>query len=138
MIVVDTNVLAYLFLPGRHTGAAARALARDPDWLAPRLWRSELRSVLAQYLRAKHLTLPDALAVMDEAAGVLAGGEHEVGSRAVFLLVASSRCSAYDCEFVALARAAGVPLVTVDREILRAFPETAVALEEFAAHEEGL
>ena len=40
-------------------------------------------------------------------------------------LVSKSDCSAYDCEFVALARSMGLPLVTEDRSILRDFPGTA-------------
>lgn len=51
MIVVDTNVLAYLYLPGEYTAAAEALLAHDPDWAAPVLWRSEFRNILAGYLR---------------------------------------------------------------------------------------
>ena len=40
-------------------------------------------------------------------------------------------CSAYDCEFVALAHANGVRLLTVDREILHDFPEVAISLKRF-------
>jgi predicted nucleic acid-binding protein len=40
-------------------------------------------------------------------------------------------CSAYDCEFVALVQDIGVPLVTVDRQVLRAFPNVAISLDEF-------
>jgi predicted nucleic acid-binding protein len=133
VIVVDTNVLAYLLLGGARTPEARRALLRDPEWGAPVLWRSEFRSVLAGFLRGKALALPDALRVMDEAETLVeaGGGEYRVESTAVLELVSISRCSAYDCEFVALARELGVSLVTTDREILLEFPETAVALDEF-------
>jgi len=48
-------------------------------------------------------------------------------------LVAVSDCSAYDCEYVALARHLNVRLVTVDNKILRSFPETAIELDAFSA-----
>lgn len=32
MIVVDTNVLAYLYLPGEHTAAAETLLQQDLGW----------------------------------------------------------------------------------------------------------
>jgi len=35
MIVVDTNILAYLYLPGEFTEAAESLLESDPDWAAP-------------------------------------------------------------------------------------------------------
>ena len=63
-----------------------------------------------------------------EAESLLAGAEHEVDSRRVLELVRDSDCSAYDCEFVALAMALGVKLVTMDARLLKAFPEHAVAL----------
>ena len=133
MIVVDTNVIAYLFMPGDHTASARRALERDPAWAAPLLWRSELRNVLAVTLRRGHLVLADALDIMDAATTLMAGGEYAVPSPAVLQLVARSSCSAYDCEFVTLAQELGVPLVTGDRAILTDFAASAVALETYGA-----
>jgi predicted nucleic acid-binding protein len=108
MIVVDTNILAYLYLPGEFTEAAEALLESDPDWAAPVLWRSEFRNILAGYVRRGSLSFDQALAIQEEAESLLAGAEYEVDSRSVMTLVKDSDCSAYDCEFVALARGQAV------------------------------
>ncbi|HRC86191.1 MAG TPA: type II toxin-antitoxin system VapC family toxin [Thermoanaerobaculia bacterium] len=122
MIVVDTHVVAYFFLPSAHTPLADALYEQDPDWAAPLLWRSELRNILAGYLRRGHLSFEAALRVQAEAEDLLAGSDYDVDSRRVLELVRDSDCSAYDCEFVALAERLGVPLVTSDSKLLRAFP----------------
>lgn len=129
MIVVDSNVLAYLYLPGEYTGAAEALLSSDSEWTAPLLWRSEFRSILAGYLRRRSLSFDQAAALQAEAEKLLAGGEYEVDSTSVLELVRDSDCSAYDCEFVALAEKLDVKLVTMDKKLLRAFPSRTVALD---------
>ena len=126
MIVVDTNVLAYLYLPGQYTAHAEALLERDPDWATPLLWRSEFRNILAGYMRRRILNLEQACALQAEAEGLLAGLEHEVDSQRVLELVRDSDCSAYDCEFAALAMELRTTLVTMDKKLLRAFPKYAV------------
>lgn len=128
MIVVDTNVLAYLYLPGEYTDAAEGLLRRDAEWAAPLLWRSEFRNILAGYMRRGTLTLAQAAATQREAEGLLAGSEFEIDSLSVLELVRDSDCSAYDCEFVALAMQLKTKLVTMDGKLLKAFPRQAVAL----------
>ncbi|RTL15920.1 MAG: PIN domain-containing protein [Rhodocyclaceae bacterium] len=128
MIVVDTNVLAYLYLPTEFTPHAEALLERDPEWVAPVLWRSEFRSILAGYLRRRILAFDDARALQAEAESLLAGNEHEVDSQRVLELVRDTDCSAYDCEFAALAMHLDVKLVTMDAKLLRAFPKFAVPL----------
>jgi predicted nucleic acid-binding protein len=125
VIVVDTNVIAYLYLPGPLTAAADALLERESEWAAPVLWRSELRSVLAAQLKNSHISLEDACAIQREAEDLLAGNEYEVDSLSVLRLAASSRCSAYDCEFAALAQALDVRLYTADQQLLKAFPKLA-------------
>lgn len=135
MIVVDTNVIAYLLLPGVATRAAEQLVRQDAEWSAPLLWRSEFRNVLAGYLRRRLLDLETAIRIADGAAELLRGREFAVGSAEVLEAVAASSCSAYDCEFVVLARELGVPLVTTDRRILRDFPLVARSLPGIVAAE---
>ena len=130
MIVVDTNILAYLYLPGDFTARAEELLENDPEWAAPVLWRSEFRNILAGYMRRKSLHYEVARNLLCEAESLMAGAEYEVDSRRVLELVRDSDCSAYDCEFVALAMSLGVTLVTMDTKLLRAFPKVAVALAD--------
>lgn len=128
MIVVDTNIVAYLYLPGEHTPAAESLLERDSTWAAPVLWRSEFRNIPAGYLGRGSLGFEQAHSIQREAENLFAGAEYETDSRGVLELVRESDCSAYDCEFVALARTPGTKLVTMDTKLLRAFPGIAVAL----------
>ena len=128
MIVVDTNVVAYLFLEGEFTVPAEALLQRDAEWVAPVLWRSELRSILAGYLRRRALTFDQARTIQAEAESLLAGGEFDVDSASVLELVRDSDCSAYDCEFVALAMHLDTKLVTMDAKLLKSFPKRAVSL----------
>lgn len=58
--------------------------------------------------------------------------EFTVPSVSVLSLTDKSTCSAYDCEFVALARQLSVMLVTEDKKILAEFPDVAVTLDQYA------
>jgi predicted nucleic acid-binding protein len=131
VIVVDTNVIAYLLLGGEKTPHARAALREDPVWAAPIVWRSEFRNVLTVYLRHGQLLLLDALELVAEAESLLSGSEYRVDSGQVLRLAATSPCSAYECEFVALAQELGLSLVTSDRQLLVAFPSVAVSLESY-------
>lgn len=128
MIVVDTNVIAYLYLPGELTARAERLLEKDADWAVPLLWRSELRNVLATYLRSGLLELEGAYRIQREAEALLGHSEYEVESFDVLRLAAESGCSAYDCEFVALAKRLDTKLVTTDARLRKAFPRVTAAL----------
>ena len=128
MIVVDSNILAYLYLPGEFTSAAEALLEREPEWAAPPLWRSEFRNILAGYVRRSMLTFEQACSLQAEAEALLNGFEFDVHSREVLELVRDSECSAYDCEFVALAARLETKLVTMDKKVLKAFPKRAVSL----------
>jgi predicted nucleic acid-binding protein len=133
MIVADTNLLVYLYVRGQRTAQAEAVLVRDVTWTAPLLWRSEFRNTLAGLVRAREIDLDDAIRISHDAEQRMGGTEFSVVSQYVLQLAIRSRCSAYDCEFVALAQDLRVPFVTADRQVLAAFPSTAVSPSEFVA-----
>ena len=133
MIVVDTNVLVYFYMPTDLTQQAAKLREVHPHWIVPRLWRSELRSALSLYMRKGMLTFEQALRLQTRAENLLADCEFEVPSQDVLQLVNASPCSSYDCEFVALAKRFNTKLITSDKKVINAFPETVVSLAEAGA-----
>jgi predicted nucleic acid-binding protein len=88
--------------------------------------------VLVTFIRREIITLDDGLLIMKNCLKFMQGLEYEVDSESVLNLAAFHKCSAYDCEFVALAQRLDIPLLTVDRQILAHFPERAIALDLFA------
>ena len=131
MIVVDTNTIAYLYIQGQRTAQAEKVLMKDNEWIAPLLWRSEFMSVLAWCFRQGTLSLDDALMVADSAQQLMQDREFDVPSAHVLQLVSASKCSSYDCEFVALAESFKVPLITSDKELLKNFTSIAISMEKF-------
>jgi predicted nucleic acid-binding protein len=126
-------MLVYLYVQGQRTQESEAVLQQDALWAAPLLWRSEFRNVLIGLVRRDALQLEKAHAIIDEAERWLTGHEYSVVSRQVLELAGRSGCSAYDCEFVALAQDLEVRLVTNDRQILKAFPNIAVSPSAFTA-----
>jgi predicted nucleic acid-binding protein len=133
VIIADTNLIAYLLVRGQYTGQAEAVYGKDPKWGAPRLWRSEFRNVLVLCLRRKLIGMEEALQAMEQAEGLMGEQEFEVESSRVLRLAATSGCSAYDCEFVALAQDLGVPLVTSDHALIAKFKPTAVSMGTFCS-----
>jgi len=131
MIVVDANIIAYFLLLTEKTEVAEKIWAKDMGWYAPLLWRSEVRNILTNYIRHNLLTLEQAQVVVDKAHELMHEREHFVSSTRVLELAASSRCTAYDCEYVALAQQFGLSLVTFDRAIVQYFPSIAIPPQDF-------
>lgn len=133
MIVVDTNTIAYLYINSEKSAQAEQLLMLEQKWIAPGLWKSELRSVLTRYLRQHILTFDEVLIIIQQAENLMFENEYEISSVHILQLVNSSICSAYDCEFVALAKLLNIPLITADKKIIKAFPDIAKTIDEFIA-----
>jgi predicted nucleic acid-binding protein len=133
MMVVDSNMIAYLYISGEYSALVESVLRKDPVWAAPYRWRSEFRNILALYVRQQLLSLGDALQIMETATALMAPREYHVVSHAVLKLSAESGCSAYDAEFVALGHEMDIPLVTGDKQLLSRFPARAQSPSAFLA-----
>lgn len=133
MIVVDTNTIAYLYLPTEYTADVESLLDIDSEWIAPALWRSEFRNILALYVRKNMIDLGTALEMQTEAEKLLTGNEYQVDSISVLKLATDTGCSAYDCEFIALAKSLDLKLITADKKLLNTFPDIAFTAKNFPA-----
>jgi len=67
---------------------------------------------------------------MNKAEELMRDGEYQIPSKDVLDLVDESGCSAYDCEYVALAKDLGVNLITTDKQLIKAFPKIVVNLSD--------
>jgi predicted nucleic acid-binding protein len=97
----------------------------DAEWIAPPLWRSELRNLLNQARRASRLDLPAVLALLSLADEVMRRADVQPDARRVMQLTEPSGCTTHDCEFVEVAERRHAPLYKADARILKAFPEIA-------------
>jgi predicted nucleic acid-binding protein len=125
-------LITFFAVRSDHSELADAVCETDVAWAAPLLWRSEVRNALVKYIQHAGMSLESALLALETAEEIIGAREYRVSSEQVLELAAQSRCTAYDCEYVALAQELGVPLVTTDKQILKAFPKTAVSLENFA------
>lgn len=132
MIVADTNLVAYLLIEGERTGEVRHVWERDPDWRLPALWRSEFLNVLTLAARSGDLDRDRADRAWLRAITIFGRREEHPSGSAVLDEALTSALSAYDAQFVVVARTLGVPFVTADQRILRACPDLAMAPADFA------
>jgi predicted nucleic acid-binding protein len=127
VVLVDTNVLAYLMLEGDRTVAAQELYERDSDWRSEAFIMVEFSNVLSTYVRSKALSRDQALKVLAGAEELLPALDSVRHARA---LEAATQfgISAYDARFIALAMQLKVRLVTEDAKLRAAVPSWTVPL----------
>jgi predicted nucleic acid-binding protein len=79
------------------------------------------------------MSFTDALEIMEDADQLMGGKDRDSASFRILRLAADSGCSAYDCEFVALAQDLGVTMVTSDRALIEKFKPTVVSMKAFCS-----
>jgi predicted nucleic acid-binding protein len=125
--VVDTNVVAYYVLGTEPFAMEARDFWRATGQpVAPAHWQAELANVLRMAVRTGALSADEGHRRLDFASRLRVRSV-PIGSlwQSALTLSLDSGLSAYDTLFVALARHRKLPLVTFDKQVLKAFPDVA-------------
>lgn len=133
MIVVSTEIVAALYLPGELTETAETILRKDPAWATPLIWRALLPHHLSAPLRAGRLPRAIADEIIAEAPKLFLSREFPSPAKENMSFLYSSNCVAFIAPFLDLAKGLGIPLVTTDAEAIRAFPDIATPAAAFAA-----
>ena len=132
MIVIDTNVLAYLLIEGDRTAEAQALRLADPDWRSDPFLLVEFSNLLATQVKAQALSAAQAEALLETAAQQIAEW-CEAPHAEVLALAIDHQISAYDARFIACARRLGAPLVTEDSRLRAATPGLSVSIAEAVA-----
>lgn len=136
MIVVDTNVLAYLLIEGDRTPDAQALRRADPDWRSDPFLFVEFSNLLATQVRAKALSAGQAMSLLEAAAQQITTWI-EIPHAEALAVAMGSQISAYDARFVACARQLAVPLVTEDVRLRAATPGLTMSISEAVSRAAG-
>ncbi len=131
MIVVDTNIIAYLLIQGERTPAARKLLERDPRWFTPSFWRIEFLNVLMNYSRRQKMPAEDVRRVWDASFRLPHLREEGVDPGQALEAALLHRISGYDALFMALAQNLKTVCVTQDKALRKAVPRLTATLDEF-------
>jgi predicted nucleic acid-binding protein len=132
MLVVDTNIVAYLLIEGDRTKQAQALYAKDSDWRSEAFLLVEFSNVLAAYRRVRALSSEQTETLLAEAA-------RRVRELLNVPNLHALRCaerytvSAYDARFLAAADALGTKLVTEDAKLRAAAPDLTRSLAQALA-----
>ena len=130
MVLVDTNVLAILFLVGPSTDAARALLDQDDDWRSEAYTLIELSNVLTTSIRVRGLALARAQSVFREAQALIDARLVVVAHADAIAFAHKYQTSAYDARFLVAARDLGVKLVTEDSRLRRSAPALTQSIDQ--------
>lgn len=130
MVVVDTNVLAYLLIEGPQTVHARTLFSQDADWRSEPLILIELTNILATLQRVQGLPMAQALSALETGRRIVEPGLHDAEHAEVLALASRYGVSAYDARFLAVAQDLQTVLVTEDAKLRKAAPRLTCSLVE--------
>ena len=131
MIVVDANIIAYYSIEGVKTELAHKLWKKDNDWRVPSLWQDEFLNILAINERTGNLDITACLSILHIVSNLLANSQEKVDMPLALTLASKYRISAYDAQYLAVAKTIGVSLITEDSKLRKAAPDLTLSMQEF-------
>jgi len=133
MVLVDTNIIAPLYVRSARTEAVEELFARDAVWRTEPLALIELSRVLITYDRARYITAATERDCLNRAAAFLQPQLFRVSHQAALDAALRYGTTAYDARFLALADQLGSRLITEDARLRAAAPALTQSLAEVLA-----
>ena len=130
VLLVDTNILLALLVSSDWSQDARALYSRDADWRSESHALVELSNVLTRYVRVRKITVPQAVAALDEAEALIGKGIYKASHGDALEIAVKEGISAYDARFVCAARLLGVPLITEDVKLRKAAPKLTCSLAD--------
>jgi len=132
MVVVDTNIVAFLLIECDRTRDAQALYGLDPEWKSEAFLLVEFSNMLATYERSADLTPHQADALLGSAESRMRG---LIALPHAVALAHARRfgVSAYDARFLAVAEKLRSPLVTEDARLRAAAPALTRSLAQALA-----
>jgi len=129
MLVVDTNILAYLLIAGDRTKEAQSLYERDANWQSEAFLLIEFTNILATYQRTGGLSSNQSESLLNEAEARM---HNLITIPHITALRTAQRfgVSAYDARFLAAAEKFGAKLVTEDAKLRIAAPSLTQSLSD--------
>jgi predicted nucleic acid-binding protein len=131
MIVVDSNIVAYLLIQGEKTLLARSLWNSDNNWCMPTLWLHEFLNVLATNERTGNLRLKTCQDLLGLALSLFEAKSRQVDMAYTLALAAECRLTAYDAQYIALAQSMNVLLISEDRKLQQAAPKSVRSMKSF-------
>jgi predicted nucleic acid-binding protein len=132
VVLVDTNIIAYLMIRGNRTAAAQQLYERDSDWCSEAFVMVEFSNVIATYVRTRALTQAQGTKLLAESQVHLSTLHNVVNTQALESAMQFG-ISAYDARFISLAKQLKMKLITEDVKLRVAVPALTMSLDDALA-----
>lgn len=128
--VLDASVCLSWFLTKPDSGPAWAKIDLLDELVpvVPAMWRLEVANVIATYVRSRGLLVDSARTMLAEILSLPVAVIDESPTPTIMQLAIDRGLTSYDASYLDVALRSGWPLVTLDRELVRAASEAGVVV----------